>query len=104
MLLFGTTMSNLIRFVFSYVSYAHPIRSTKGDSSSVATIMSAIAPPHLRRKTATSIMHQHIESMDENIPRKMTVAYAPTTTRLKSRRPFYNSAKIPNLLYMSGIY
>jgi len=53
--------------------------------------MSAIAPPHMRRKAATSMMHQHIESMNENIPLKNTVNNAPTTTRLKSRRPFYIS-------------
>ena len=53
----------------------------------------AIAPPHLRRKAATSIMHQRIESMNENIQLKKTVAHAPTTARLKSRWPSYNSEK-----------
>jgi len=55
--------------------------------------VSTIAPPHLRRKAATSIMHQRIDSMNENIALTKTVAHAPTTTRLKSRRPFYNSEK-----------
>jgi len=55
--------------------------------------MSATASPYLTRKAATSIMHQCIESMNENIPLKKTVAHAPTATRLKSRRPFYNSEK-----------
>jgi len=55
--------------------------------------MSAIAPLHLRRKAATSIMHQHIHSMNENIHLKKTVADAPATTSLKPPRPFYNSEK-----------
>jgi len=45
--------------------------------------MTSIAPSHLRRKAATSIMHQRIDSMNENIPLKKTVAHAPATTRLK---------------------
>ena len=55
--------------------------------------MAAIAPPHLIRKAATSIMHQRIGSTNKNIPLKKTVAHQPATTRLKSRRPFYNSEK-----------
>jgi len=37
-------------------------------------------------------MHQRFGSMNENILKTM-VAHAPTTARLKSRRPFYNSQK-----------
>jgi len=55
--------------------------------------MSAIAPLHLTRKAAASIMHQRTESMNENIPLKKTVAHAPAITKLKSRRPYYNSEK-----------
>ena len=55
--------------------------------------MSAIAPPHLRPKAATPIMHQRIKSMNENIPLKKSLAHVPATTRLKWRRPFYISEK-----------
>ena len=52
----------------------------------------------LETKAETSIMHQRIDSMNENIPLRKTVAHAHATTRLKSRRPFYNSEKQFNII------
>ena len=53
--------------------------------------MSAIAPPHLRREAATQKQHQRIHNTQDNIPLKQIVDTAPTTTRLKSRKPFYKT-------------
>ena len=54
-------------------------------------VMSAIAPPNIRRQEATQKQHHRIENTHINIPLKTIIQSAPTTSRLKSRNPFYNS-------------
>ena len=53
--------------------------------------MSSIKPPHIRREEANQKMIQRVKNMSENIPLKQITNNAPTTSRLKSRRPFYKS-------------
>ena len=54
-------------------------------------VVSSIAPPHIRREEANQRMLQRTEDMPDNIPLKQTLKIAPTTSRLKSRKPFYRS-------------
>ena len=51
---------------------------------------SSIAPPHLTRELATQRLHNQLNSTEIENPLKQTIKEAPTTTRLKSRRPFYS--------------
>ena len=53
--------------------------------------MCAIAPPHIRREEASQRTMQRIKTMPDNIPLRQVTNNAPATTRLKSRKPFYNS-------------
>ena len=53
-------------------------------------VMSSIAPPHLRREEMSQKWHQVLKE-DRNIPLKQVITGAPTTHRLKSRKPFYRS-------------
>ena len=57
--------------------------------------LSAIAPPNLRRQEANQKMFMKIENASDSIPVKHVLDNAPKTSRLKSRKPFYNS-KIEN--------
>ena len=54
-------------------------------------IMSAIQPPHIRREEANQRMIKKIKTMPDTIPLKHITDKAPVTTRLKSRKPSYNS-------------
>ena len=58
-------------------------------------VMSAIAPPHLRREAATQRQHQRAADQVESTPLHLVLQQAPATERLKSRKPFYSSLK-PN--------
>ena len=51
--------------------------------------LSFIAPSHLRRELATQRQHNRLNSTEVETPLKQILKEAPTTTRLKSRRPFY---------------
>lgn len=53
--------------------------------------MSAIPPPALRRQEANQKIYIQIEETKEQTPLKTIVENAPTTSRLKSRRPFFRS-------------
>ena len=50
--------------------------------------MTAIAPPHLRRQKLTQNAHLQLENLSDYISIKKIVETAPSTTRLKSRKPF----------------
>ena len=71
------------------------MRTISGTLKSTPTawlpVMSAIAPPNLRREEATQKQHRRIENTKFNTPLKSIIQSAPTTSRLKSRKPFYNS-------------
>ena len=54
-------------------------------------VMSAIAPPHLRREEANQTWIQRAKDSEQNIPLKEIFNNAPKTSRLKSRKPFYKS-------------
>ena len=54
-------------------------------------VKSSLTPPHIRRENANQEMVQRVKDMPENMPLKQIMNNAPTTTRLKSRRPFYRS-------------
>ena len=56
--------------------------------------MCSIAPPHLRREQATQKQHQRLRNTAINTPLKIISDGAPTTSRLKSRKPFYRAEKI----------
>ena len=58
-------------------------------------VTSAIAPPNLRREEATQRWIRNQENFQQELPLKNILENAPTTTRLKSRKPFYN-ARIEN--------
>ena len=51
--------------------------------------LSSIAPPHIRREEATQKIISQLEEMEDNIPLKRVMKSAPTSSRLRSRRPFY---------------
>jgi hypothetical protein len=74
------------------------IRKISGSISSTPTTwlptMSDIAPPNVRRKSAKQKMFVKITYLSDRTPLAQTMSHAPTTTRLKSRKPFYN-AQIP---------
>ena len=53
--------------------------------------LSSLTPPHIRREVANQRMIKKIKDMPKHIPLKQIVESAPTTTRLRSRRPFYKS-------------
>ena len=53
--------------------------------------MSSIAPPHIRREEANQKLINQLEETPDDIPLKQMVNSAPSTSRLKSRRPFYRS-------------
>ena len=53
--------------------------------------MSNIAPPAIRRDTATQAMFDKIDELPEDILLKIIFNQAPETARLKSRKPFYKS-------------
>jgi hypothetical protein len=56
--------------------------------------MSNITPPNVRRESATQKMSVEITNLPDRTPQAQTMNHAHTTTRLKSRKPFYN-AQIP---------
>ena len=56
-------------------------------------VTSAIAPPHLRREEANQRWHAKIKDNTLETPLKTAYDSAPTSKRLKSRKPFYLSKK-----------
>nr|CAB3266991.1 reverse transcriptase [Phallusia mammillata] len=52
--------------------------------------MSAIPPPHLRRRASAMKMIQNLQTLPEEIPLTKIIRQAPKTRRLKSRHPIYN--------------
>ena len=73
------------------------MRIVSGVLKAIPTIwlptMTAIAPPHLRRQKLTQNPHLQLENLLDNIPIKKIIETARSTTRLKSRKPFYRSLK-----------
>ena len=65
--------------------------STKSTPTAWLPVMSAIAPPHLRREGINQRWFQRVRELADNIPLKQIVNTAPTSSRLKSRKPFYKS-------------
>ena len=54
-------------------------------------VTSAIAPPHLRREEVTQRWINNLENSQQEIPLQKILRDAPTTSRLKSRKPFYKA-------------
>ena len=54
-------------------------------------VLSSIAPPHIRREDANQKMIAKIKDLPDHIPLKQVYDEAPRTSRLKSRKPFYQS-------------
>ena len=71
------------------------MRITSGCLKSTPTqwlpVTSAIAPPHLRREEATQRWVSNLENSQQEIPLQKILRDAPTTSRLKSRKPFYKA-------------
>jgi len=57
------------------------------------TVMSAIAPPHLRREEMNRKWIERAQA-EEITPLQKIFKQAPSTSRLKSRSPFYLSKKL----------
>ena len=53
--------------------------------------LSSIASPHLKRELATQRQHNRLNSTEIETQLKQIMKEAPTTTTLKSRRPFYST-------------
>ena len=64
--------------------------STKSTPTPWLPVMSAIAPPHLRREDINQKWFQRVRELADNIPLKQIMNAAPRFTRLKSRKPFSN--------------
>ena len=63
----------------------------KSTPTSWLPVMSAIEPPNIRREAATQKQHKQLESLQTNTPLKTVMQTAPTSSRLKSRNPFYKN-------------
>ena len=71
------------------------MRITSGCLKSTPTqwlpVASSIAPPHLRREEANQKWIKNIKEDTRDLPIQQILKDVPTTSRLKSRKPFYKS-------------